>query len=237
MIEINLIPDVKQELLKAQRTRAMVISGSILTCIIAGGVVVLLVLYLGVQGVRGAIVDQAVVDKNEELSQVEDLSKMLTIQNQLARINELNAEKKLDSRLFDVLNAIVPPAPNDVQISRFSSNDEESTITLEGQTRAYDSMEVFKKTIDGSVVKFTQDDTETEVKLAENISVTDISYGENSSGQKVLRFTLSFKYPPELLAANIPVIQIKNNISGNVTDSNLGIPKSIFTERAKDIEE
>ncbi len=236
MIEINLIPDVKQELLKAQRTRAVVISGSILTCIIAGGIVVLLVLYLGVQGIRGAIVDQAIEDGDAKLAKVEDLSKMLTIQNQLARINELNVGKKLDSRMFDVLAAIVPPAPNDVQISQFSVNDEDSTVTMEGQTRAYDSMEIFKKTIDGSVIQYTQDDTQKEIKLAESISVTDISYGENSTNQKVLRFTLTFKYPVELLAANIPVITIKNNVSGNVTDSNLGIPKSIFTTPAKDIE-
>lgn len=236
MIEINLIPDVKQELLKAQRTRAAVISASILTCIIAGGVVILLVLYLGVQGVRGALVDQAIKDGNAELAKVEDLSEMLTIQNQLARINELNEGKKIDSRVFDVLGAIIPPAPNDVQISRLSTNDEESMITLEGQTRAYDSMEVFKKTIDGAVITYTQDGEAMEVKLAESISVTDISYGENASGQKVLRFTLSFVYPEELLSAKIPVISIKNNVSGNVTDSNLGIPKSIFTERAKDIE-
>lgn len=238
MIEINLIPDVKQELLKAQRTRAAVISGSIITCIIAGGVVVVLALYVfGVQTVRGVIADQAIKDGYAKLSSVEDLSKMLTIQNQLDRITSLNEQKKIDSRVFDVLSAVIPPAPNQVQISKVSLDTETSTIMLEGQTNAYDSMEVFKKTIDSSIIIFNQDGIEQQVDLASDISTTDVSYGENSDGQKVLRFSLSFVYPEELFSSEIPVITIKLKIDGNVTDSYLGIPKSIFTERAKDIEE
>ena len=138
--------------------------------------------------------------------------------------------------MFDVLSAIIPPAPNEVQISQLAVNAEESTITLEGQTRAYDSMEVFKKTIESTLIVYTEDGTESQMKLASDISTTDISYGENASGQKLLRFTISFKYPPELLSAKVPVLTFKLSINGNVTDSYLGIPKSIFTERAKDIE-
>jgi Tfp pilus assembly protein PilN len=237
MIEINLIPDVKQELLKAERSRALVISGSILTCIIAGGIVVLLVIYIyGIQFGRGILADNSIKSGSAELAKVEDLSKMLTIQNQINKIDVINDTKEVDSRLFDVLSAVIPPAPNEVRISTVSVNKEESTITLEGQTNAYDSMEVFKKTIDSSVIVYNEDGTEKQVKLATDISTADISYGENSDGVKVLRFNLSFKYPPELLSATVPVITIKLSINGNVTDSYLGIPKSIFTERAKDVQ-
>jgi Tfp pilus assembly protein PilN len=237
MIEINLIPDVKQELLKAERTRAVVISGAILTCIIAGSVVALLAVYVfGVQLGRNLLADNSIKNGSEKLAEVEDLSKTITIQNQIDRINTLNETKTVDSRLFDVLSAVIPPAPNDVQISLLSVNSEESTITLEGQTRAYDSMEVFKKTIDSSIIVTNVDGTEQNIKLASEISTTDISYGENPEGQKVLRFTLSFKYPEELFSAKTPGITIKLSINGNVTDSYLGIPKSIFTERAKDIQ-
>lgn len=236
MIEINLIPDVKQELLKAQRTRATVISISIITSIVVGGIVAALALYVfGVQTVRGALADDAINKGSAKLEQVEDLSKMLTIQNQLKRINELHDTKQIDSRIFDVLAAVIPPAPNEVRISQLSMNADDSTITLEGQTRGFDSMEVFKKTLGSSVIVFNQDGADTTVNLASNIYTTDIGYGENSDGQKVLRFTLSFKYPEELFSAKIPVVTIKLSINGNVTDSYLGIPKSIFTERAKDI--
>jgi len=237
MIEINLIPDVKQELLKAQRTRATVISASIITCIAAGAVVTLLAIYVfGVQFGRNLILDNSIKNGSAKLSEVEDLSKMLTIQNQMNRVNDLNEKRTVDSRLFDVLSAVIPPSPNEVRISVLSMNTEDSTIRLEGQTRAYDSMEVFKKTVDSSVIVYTENGEEKQVKLASDISTTDISYGANADNQKVLRFTLTFKYPEELFSAKTPAITIKLSINGNVTDSYLGIPKSIFTERAKDIE-
>jgi len=235
MIEINLIPDVKQELLKAERSRGMVISGAIITCIIAGGFVALLAVYVyGIQFGRNVLVDNSIKTGSEKLAEVEDLSKMLTIQNQIGKINELDKTKTIDSRLFDVLSAVIPPAPNAVSISLLTLNTEGSTVSLEGQTNAYDSMEVFKKTIDSSIIVYTQDGTEKQVKLATDISTTDIGYGEDAEGRKVLNFSLSFKYPPELFSAAIPVITIKLSVNGNVTDSYIGIPKSIFKERAEE---
>jgi hypothetical protein len=162
---------------------------------------------------------------------------LLTIKNQIERINELNDTKSINSRLFDVLAAVTPPSPNEIRVSLLTLSTEETTIRIEGQTKAYDSMEVFKKTIDSSVIVYTEDGTEKEVDLANNISLTEISYGEDSDGAKVLRFTVSFKYPPELFSAKTPALTYKLNIDGNVTDSYLGIPKSIFGERAKDIQQ
>ena len=236
MIEINLIPDVKRELLRAQRTRATVISVSILTSIIAAGLVVALVLYVyGVQTVRSAILDGQIKDGSETLAKEEDLSKILTIQNQLTKISELNSQKKMDSRMFDVLAAVIPPAPNDVQVSQIAIDAEESSIRIEGQTRGYDSMEVFKKTIDSAVIVYNNEGEEQTVKLANDISVTDTSYGSNAENQKVLRFTLTFNYADELFSPDIAAPTFRLSIDGNVTDSYLGIPKSVFTERATDL--
>ncbi|MFZ1250356.1 MAG: hypothetical protein WAR37_02825 [Candidatus Microsaccharimonas sp.] len=235
MIEINLIPDVKRDLLKAQRTRAAVVTVAIFTSIIAGGVVVLLVLYmLGVQTIRGAYLDGEIKTQAAKLESVEDLSKILTIQHQLSKISELNDQKNIDSRVFDVLTAVIPPEPNSVQVSQLVVNDEEKTIRIEGQTRGYDSMEVFKKTLDSALVNFRENDQDGTVKLATDISASDISYGANADNQKVLRFTMTFTYAEELFSPNATNVVIKLSLNGNVTDSYLGIP-NIFTERAQDL--
>lgn len=238
MIEINLIPDVKKELLRAQATRTAVISGAIITSIIAGGLVVALLLYVyGVQTVRSGIAEKDIKDQYATLSEVEDLSKILTIQNQLATMSELNANKKIDSRLFNVLAAVVPPEPNSVQISQINIDAEDSLITLDGQTRAFDSMEVFKKTLDSAIVVFTNKDGEKqEVKLATALNSSEVSYGENSNGEKVLLFSISFEYPEELFSPDVTDVTVKLSVNGNVTDSYLGVPRSIFTERAKEVE-
>lgn len=237
MIEINLIPDVKRELLKAQRMRASVISISIITSIIAAGIVVALLIYIvGVQNVRGFILDNQTKDQSDKLAKVEDLSKILTIQNQLGKISTFNAQKNIDSRLFDVLSAVIPPAPNDVKVSQVSIDSENKTIRIDGQTRGYDSMEVFKKTLASTIITYTKDGTETTTDVASDINVTDTSYGENAEGQRVLRFTVTFAYAEDLFSPSVAGIAYKFSIDGNVTDSYLGIPKSIFTEKAKDVE-
>lgn len=236
MIEINLVPDVKQELIKARTIRSAVVSGAIITTIIAAAIVVILSIYVfGVQTVRNVVADEDIKKGSSQLSSVEDLSKILTIQNQLTKINALNDQKKIDSRVFTMLLAIIPPAPNQVQVSTLDINAATSTITLEGQTPTYPSLEAFKKTIAAANVRYKDtDNKQRDVQLASNISLTNISFGENSSGTKVLRFTVSFSYASELFSPKVtnPTIVLING--GNVTDSYLGIPKSIFVDRATD---
>ena len=231
MIEINLVPDVKQELLKAQSQRARVITISLYAGLGALGVVILLAVYVfAVQGVRSAIADDIIRRGNEELSQVEDLSKILTIQNQLAQIDVLNETKKRDSRIFDVLAAVLPPAPNQVLVSSLALDVEQSSLVIEGQTSSFDTLEVFKKTISGAVVTYAEEGEEQSVILAEDISISNVSYGEDATGARVLRFNISFTYPEQLFAASIPSVVIKLTNEGNVTDSFLGIPRSIFVD-------
>ncbi len=237
MIEINLIPDVKQELIKAERVRAVVISTSIFAGIAALAIVGVLAAYVfGVQTVRSALSDDAIKKGGAQLASVEDLSKVLTIQNQLSKISELNSQKKIDSRIFDVLLAVIPPAPNNIEVSTLVIDAANSRVSLEGQTPTYDTLEVFKKTIEGAVIVYKIDDEEQQTNLASEISTSDVSFGEDSTGAKVLRFTLSFVYPEELFSPTIPGVIVKLTNQGNVTDSYLGLPKSIFVPRAGDLE-
>jgi len=238
MIEINLIPDVKQELIRAERTRSRVIAGSILIGVISLAVVTLLAIYVfAVQTVRSSIADTAIKDGSNQLESVSDLSKTLTIQNQLTVLDKLNDSKKVDSRIFDVLGAIIPPDPNKVQISNLSVDSSTGTITIDGQAaNSYVALEVFKKTIEGATLKYTDDDGATQsTSLASSISISDTSYGEDNTGTKLLRFTISFKYAPELFSPLSKNISIVITIDGNVTDSYLGLPTSIFADRASDI--
>ena len=72
--------------------------------------------------------------------------------------------------------------------------------------------------------------------MASDLSIDNVSYGEDATGKKVLRFTLTFVYAPELFSPKVNAPKIVLIDGGNVTDSYVGIPKSIFTDRAKDTE-
>lgn len=235
MIEINLIPDVKQELIRARTQRSAVVSISIVVSLAAIAAVVVLAIYVfGVQTVRSAIADSQIKKGADQLAQVEDLSKILTIQNQLTKINDLNGDKKIDSRVFQILQAIIPPAPNSVTVSSLTIDTQTNSLTFEGQTPSYPSLETFKKTIAAANIRFTDNGEQKDVPLASDVSISNVGYGEDSTGSKVVRFSVSFTYAAETFspATSNPSIVLING--GNVTDSYQGIPKSIFADRATD---
>jgi hypothetical protein len=238
MIEINLVPDVKQELIKAQRVRASVISIAIVVGIGAVGIVVLLAIWVFVvQTTRGAFADATINKESQTLSNVEDISDTLTIQNQLVKLSSMHDNKNIDSRLFDILTTINPSAPNNVAITNISLDSATTTIKLEAQAaNGYPALDVFKKTINATTFVFTQNGEKQTVQLADDMSDSDRSYGEDASGAKVLRFTLSFTYPEELFSKSSQNATIVAPERSNATDSFLGVPQSLFVQKASDTE-
>lgn len=239
MIELNLVPDVKQELLKAQRVRTAVISITIVIGLAAVGVVVLLALYLfGVQTVRSTLADNAIKSKTSELQKTDDLTNILTIQNQLNKLSEMHNNKNIASRVFSVLTAINPSSPNEIVVSSAKVDADNKVITIDGQAaNGYEAAEIFKKTILSTTMTYKDPEgTQQKVALTKDVSTTDMSYGEDASGKKVLRFTLSFTYPDEFFARSSQSAVIERPDRKNVTDSYLRIPQSLFSERATDLE-
>jgi hypothetical protein len=239
MIELNLVPDVKQELLKAQRVRTVVISVAIVVGIAAVGIVALLALYLfGVQTVRSALADSAIKSNMQKLQQTDDLSNILTIQNQLSKLSEMHNNKNIDSRIFSVLTAINPASPDNIVISSAKMDADNKLITIEGQAaNGYEAAELFKKTILSTTMTYKDPQGTTQkVSLTKDVSTTDMSYGEDASGKKVLRFTMSFTYPDEFFARSSQSAVIERPDRKNVTDSYLRIPQSLFSERATDLQ-
>jgi len=238
MIELNLVPDVKQELIKAQRVRTAVISITILVGLISVGVVVLLALYLfGVQTVRNTLTDGDIKTKAAELEKVSDISNTLTIQNQLSKLSVMHNDKNITSRTFDVLTAINPTAPNAIVMSSVKLDADNKTISIDGQAaNGFEAAELFKKTILTTTMSYKDEGGESQtVPLTTDVSTSDTSFGEDASGKKVLRFTMSFVYPDQFFARSSKDATIDRPDRKNVTDSYLRIPQSLFSDRASDL--
>ena len=236
MIEINLLPNVKRELLKTRVMRNRVISISFLVGGASIAAVVVLALILGSQIAAEAVQNGVIKDSNDKLMAVEDLNKVVTIQHQLTKINEQHSGKKLNSRIFDVVTAVNPVAPNNVSFSDIKVNPGSKTITLEGSAvNGYSALETLKKTILNTKVQTTDGDKSSEVSLTKEIKDGDTSFGENSEGKKVLQFSFSFEYAEELLApANNGTVSVLTPTGKvDVTDSRQGIPDSLFKSNSK----
>ena len=225
MIEINLIPDVKQEFIQAQRMRAQVISWSIVASVVALGLVAALALYVfGVQTVRSAHDDSVIKKTYNQIAQNPDLSKNLTIQNQLATIDSLHDQVPVTSRIFIAL-AANPPAPNNIDATDIQLDTQADTVTIQGQSAGgYQALETYKKTLTNAQVQYTQDGSKQTTPLATDISISNVGYGQDSSGANIVTFTITFTYAQELLDSTLTNMSIKISGEGNATDSYLGIP-------------
>lgn len=238
MIEINLVPDVKQELLRAQRQRTLVVSVSIMVSVVAIGLVALLGGYVLVQqALVGRSLDNSISQLTDEIEAKDGLPNALTVQRQLGAIAELYESRTDSSRMFDVLSAISPKSnsKNALNISNLVLDEEEHRITIEAQaTNGYEALETFKKTILSTRIVYLNEGEEVQEPLAEMVIDGDRSYGEDSDGRKVLRFTISFDYPEDLFATTITGMKIvapRGEV--NVTDSKINVPSSLFSERVE----
>lgn len=247
MIQINLIPDVKKEYLRAQRTRNLAVSISILVGIAAAGLVVILGIILGGQYVVSDFMKGRIDDEYQKLASVEDLPELLTIQHQLEVLPDQHLNSMRTSRLFNVLSAINPEAPNNVTFSTVELDPESTLVTLEGNADGgYPAVEALKKTIERTTFEYREngsDEVQT-VPMASNVGIESTSFGEDNSGSRVLRFTMSFKYADKLFsnqakgvpgAQGAPVTSPVRRI--DVTDSQVRVPDSLFQSSAESEEE
>lgn len=239
MVEINLLPDIKQELLRVRRVRSTVVAISVLIGSISVAVVGLLALYaFTVQPVRNIIADNRIKDGSKNLIESDenkDLSGLLTIQNQLTKLTTINSQKNITSRFFDILKAIAPAPPDNITISSLNIDIANKRISLEGQAeKGFVAVEVFKKTIEDTSFTYVDSNKEDKkVALASDVVASNTSYGEDSSGVRLLRFDLSFTYTPELFSISSKDAKIVRPDGKDVTDSYLG-SQNIFAVRAND---
>lgn len=148
MIQFNLLPDVKLQYIKTERTKRSVIGFSILASAVALAVFIFLVLTVDVaQKAYISSLSNEIKDKGNALQQTPNLSKMLTVQNQLRSLKGLHEQKPATSRMFDYLNQLTPTT---VGISQMTLDVVSKTVVITGNASSIEAVNAF---VDG--LKFT----------------------------------------------------------------------------------
>jgi hypothetical protein len=239
MIQINLIPDVKLQLIKTQETKSKVIKISIILMIVSLASVFSLGSYsFIVQSLVNTKTDQDIAAEEKKLNDVTDLTKILTIQNQLKSISEVNNKKKINSRVFDMITTLKISGNKNVSYSGIIMDQTQGTLQINGQTESYQSYDTFKKTLINAQIEYKQSSdasVTTKVPLASVVSLPETSYGIDSNGNRVLTFTIVFNYNTILLEPSISDVHITIVRTGNASDSYLGVPTSLFSDKATSI--
>ncbi|MDR0397660.1 MAG: hypothetical protein LBH36_00535 [Candidatus Nomurabacteria bacterium] len=246
MIEINLIPDVKRELLKAQRMRSVIVSVSILVGVVSVGVVIALgVIVFLVQGIAGKVIDDNITSEHNKLQDRADTIQVLTIQQQLGYLAGLEGNKYMVSRIIGAVNAIRESASDPaIQLSKLGFLQEGNIVTIEGQAvQGFEALDAFIKAAERTTFTYTGTDGKSAKGklLGGELEVTEGAYGENAEGQRVLRFTVEFVINKNALKFDSfdekkSKFGIERPGKQNVTDSYIQIPGDMFAQKAKDEE-
>lgn len=149
MIQFNLLPDVKIQYLKARRQKHLVMMVS--TVVIIAALVFLIILTTTLFGLQRKNISDLTTDienATTELQNTPDLSKILTVQNQLNSLPQLHDDKPVASRVFGYIDQATP---SNVSIARLNVNFESNTMRISGSA---DSLETVNKFID--TLKFTE---------------------------------------------------------------------------------
>ncbi len=148
MVQFNLLPDVKLEYLKAQKTKRTVLLGVISVTALMVFIFVLLFLIVNVfQKQHLTNLNENIETKTKELKAVPDLDKVLTVQNQLKVLPKLHEDKPATSRLAGYL---VQLTPSDAKITDVTIDFSASTIDLNGTAGNLETINRF-----ADILKFT----------------------------------------------------------------------------------
>jgi anti-anti-sigma regulatory factor len=226
MIQLNLLPDLKKEFIKSQKTKGVVISVSILTTIGAVGLSVLLFIYVTfLQQVQINLATDDIKAKESQLKGITDVDKYLTVQTQMASLPTLHANKGSYSRLFDFLGVINPSAPNNVSLGNLQMDVATKTITFNGTTSSFETLNVFVDTLKNAQVSYKQNgqgETQTS-KMFQQVLVQNSSFA-HSNGKDLVSFSIKTVYVQTVFAvgntdmkASIPNITTTQSVTQSPT--------------------
>jgi hypothetical protein len=154
--EINLVPDIKDEMIKTLKLRNFIFFLCLVIALASIGVTAIFGLIAGGQQLAIEGKKDAIDQLSAKLNSYSDLNDFLTIKDQLGNISTLTSNKQVFSRTFDFLLALKPTGADTITISELSVNldAEKPTFTFEAQANAnkepfidYNVLDAFKKSM------------------------------------------------------------------------------------------
>lgn len=150
--EINLVPEVKAQMIKAQKMRNLVLFICIVVSSAAIGAVVVLFGIKSGQDLAISNQDKRIELMSEKINNYAELNSLITIQGQLEAMSDIVSQKTVITRVFGALGVMLQQGADSVQLSQLNINLETNVLRMEGQADAktdplidYRVLESFKK--------------------------------------------------------------------------------------------
>ncbi len=229
MIQLNLLPDVKKEFLKAQQTKNAVISGAVLVSIVAAGVVALLATTVyGAQSVFISNLKKEIKSNHQTVASKQEINKYLAIQSQLKAVDEASANRSVYARWFEYLPQLNPKPPFNITLFSAEIVKDGTSATLIGSGANFEVVNNFKNTLENAkLVYFGTDGQKVEKPLFTSVGSGSPSLS-NVDGKAVATFDFTLVFEPE--AFSLSTVDPKIEVPKLTTsDGDQNAPKELFS--------
>jgi Tfp pilus assembly protein PilN len=207
MIQFNLLPDVKLDYLKAQRTRRLAMTGA---TIATGAAIALLAIVYGYgtyQKQHLSSLSAKITAESNQLKNQPDIEKVLTVQNQLKSLTALHNAKPASSRLFGYLDQVTPAT---VSITNLGVDFTGQTITITGTADKISSVNQYVDTLKFAGYQVAGSDTIT--PAFSSVVLTSFSLSaDTSAGGQPAAYTIDMAYNPAIFDNTQTVTLVVHN--------------------------
>lgn len=227
MIQLNLLPDVKLEYIKSQREHGLVIAVSALAVIISLGILVLNIGFGQLQKKHLNDVSADIISKSHKLQSQPQITKILTVQNQLKSLTSLHDSKPASDRMFGYLNQLTPV---EVSISSLDTDFTTQTVTITGSAKALSDVNRYVDTL--KFTNYTSKSVTTATRAFSNVVLTSFSVTSGSTtNSQPANYSITLNYDPIIFTTTDTV---KLNVLSQVTTrSEISQPNNLFEATPK----
>jgi Tfp pilus assembly protein PilN len=212
MVQFNLLPNVKIEYVKTQRTKRLLTLVSLVVSI--AGIAVLLLAFVTVDVVQKKHLNDLNKDVSKysnQLKGVKDLDKILTVQNQLSTLTGLHDQKPVTSRLFAYIAQITPAQAT---LNKLTIDFTANTLSVGGSAPSLDVISTYTDTLKSTTYK-TTDSTQAQHAFS---SVVLSTFARDDTGAT---FNITFSFDPK-------IFNTKNTVTLTVPQTANAAQSSVF---------
>lgn len=216
MLQFNLLPDVKLEYVKTQRTKRLLTLLSLAVSAVGIGMLIIALITVDV------VQKKSLSDENKDIARyssqlksIPNLDKILTVQNQLSTLTGLHNQKPVASRLFTYISQVTP---SQASLNQLQVDFTQNTMTIGGSAPSLDVVSTYTDTLKATVYKIAGDDSGTGTHAFSSVVLTN--FGRSDQGAT---FTITLNFDPA-------IFNTKNDVSLTVPTSADADQSNVFGE-------
>ncbi len=189
MIQLNLIPDVKLEYIKADKSRKLVMTIAFISTAASFALLIILFSANTYQKKHVNDLSKSINISSQELQSKPGINTVLTVQNQLKSLTSLHDQKPAASKLFGFINSVTP---SNVSINNLSIDFNLFTVSILGSS---DSLSSVNKYVDSlKQATYTSTDNPNPSPAFNNVVLNSFSVSGGTNAASASSYGVTFAY-------------------------------------------